>query len=163
MLKRQKLIAFAALCSSVSTEAYINSHELRRNFAGMKGLKKTGPSPPPTFGPQSIGSASQDCAIGKKNLGEPQHTHLSQAAINIDAGLADQRMRRTSSFPHAAHGMLSPEIVNRMDENTIHGRSNPAVNKFLHTYRRKGPMSCLEMLSDPEVLPHLTQAMRDIV
>jgi hypothetical protein len=24
-------------------------------------------------------------------------------------------------------------------------------------------MSCLEMLSDPEVLPHLTQAMRDIV
>lgn len=83
--------------------------------------------------------------------------------MNTDAGFAGPRRRRTSSLPGAAHGILSPEIVNRMDENTVNGRSNPAVENFLLTYKRKGPMSCLEMLSDPDVLPHLTQAMRDII
>eukprot|EP00980_Cylindrotheca_fusiformis_P006672 scaffold1391_cov123-Cylindrotheca_fusiformis.AAC.10 len=62
-----------------------------------------------------------------------------------------------------AHGILSPETVSRMDEITDGGDGNPAVTKFLSVYRRNGPMSCLEMLSDPEVLPHLTRAMRDIV
>jgi len=79
---------------------------------------------------------------------------------------ANSRRRKAASssspLPPAAHGILSPEIVSRMDENTANGRSNAAVDEFLQTYRRKGPMSCLEMLSDPEVLPHLTQAMRDI-
>ena len=159
VVKIKSLTVVAALCVLQGSEAYINSHDLRRNFAGMNGSKKSGLSPPGTFGPQNIVSTSHEA---NKNS-EPQQKGLSQAAINIDAGLAEQRMRRASSFPHAAHGMLSPEIVNRMDENTVNGRSNPAVGKFLHTYRRKGPMSCLEMLSDPEILPHLTQAMRDIV
>jgi hypothetical protein len=61
-----------------------------------------------------------------------------------------------------AHGILSPETVMRMDEVTRHHRSEALVN-FLETYRRDGPMSCLPMLSDPQVLPHLTNAMRDIV
>lgn len=65
------------------------------------------------------------------------------------------------SFP-TAHGILSPETVSRMDEMTNGGRGNEAVSTFLKTYRQKGPMSCLEMLSDPEILPHLTTAMRDI-
>mmetsp|Transcript_21906 Transcript_21906/g.52123 ORF Transcript_21906/g.52123 Transcript_21906/m.52123 type:complete len:162 (+) Transcript_21906:190-675(+) len=159
ILDKRCLTIAIAVCFISGTEAYTNSHDLRRNFAGVKGLKKSGASPPATFGPQSIGSTSQEV---KKNS-EPQQTGLSQAAINIDAGFPEPGMRRSPSFPHAAHGMLSPEIVNRMDENTMNGRSNLAVGKFLHTYRRKGPMSCLEMLSDPEILPHLTQAMRDIV
>lgn len=62
-----------------------------------------------------------------------------------------------------AHGILSPETVSRMEEITAGGDGNPAVTKFLSSYRRNGPMSCLEMLSDPEVLPHLTRAMRDII
>ena len=62
-----------------------------------------------------------------------------------------------------AHGILSPETVSRMDEMTAGGDGNPAVTRFLSSYRRNGPMSCLDMLSDPEVLPHLTNAMRDIV
>jgi hypothetical protein len=65
------------------------------------------------------------------------------------------------SFP-TAHGILSPETVSRMDETTSGGHGNEAVSMFLETYRRNGPMSCLEMLSDPDVLPHLTKAMRDI-
>lgn len=159
----KSLILFLALYCSASANAYINSHELRRNFAGMNGLKKSAPCTPPVFGPQQPGSSSQDSVIGKK-LSEPQQTGLAQAAINIDGGLGERCGRLPPpSGPHAAHGMLSPEIVARMDENTRNGRSNPAVESFLRTYRRRGPMSCLEMLSDSEILPHLTQAMRDIV
>ncbi len=65
------------------------------------------------------------------------------------------------SFP-TAHGILSPETVSRMNEMTNGGRGNEAVSTFLKTYRQNGPMSCLEMLSDPDILPHLTKAMRDI-
>lgn len=63
------------------------------------------------------------------------------------------------SFP-TAHGLLSPETVMRLDENCEH--KSDALRNFLDTYRRKGPLSCLPMLSDPDVLPHLTKAMRDI-
>ena len=65
------------------------------------------------------------------------------------------------SFP-TAHGILSPETVSRMNEMSSGGYGNEAVSMFLDSYRRNGPMSCLEMLSDPNVLRHLTKAMRDI-
>ena len=62
-----------------------------------------------------------------------------------------------------ANGLLSPETVFRMDEMTCGGSvGSEAVSNFLDTCRRHGPMSCLPMLSDPDVLPHLTAAMRDI-
>eukprot|EP00429_Kryptoperidinium_foliaceum_P066263 CAMPEP_0176067502 /NCGR_PEP_ID=MMETSP0120_2-20121206/33694_1 /TAXON_ID=160619 /ORGANISM="Kryptoperidinium foliaceum, Strain CCMP 1326" /LENGTH=117 /DNA_ID=CAMNT_0017401121 /DNA_START=193 /DNA_END=546 /DNA_ORIENTATION=+ len=61
-----------------------------------------------------------------------------------------------------AHGILSPETVSRMDEMTQGGLHNQAVSNFLSTYRKQGPMSCLPMLSDPEILPHLTKALRDM-
>lgn len=38
-----------------------------------------------------------------------------------------------------------------------------ALKQFLDRYRRKGPMSCLPMLSDPDILPHLTMAMRNVL
>lgn len=67
------------------------------------------------------------------------------------------------SFP-TAHGILSPETVMRMEEMVeFEGHSSEAVDRFLKQYRRHGPMSCLSMLSDPEVLPHLTKAMRNVV
>lgn len=68
------------------------------------------------------------------------------------------------SFP-TAHGLLSPETVMRMEEmvEMEGGHSSAAVGQFLRRYRRNGPMSCLSMLSDPDVLPHLTKAMRDVV
>lgn len=165
----KSLIVFLAIvCSTANINAYTNSHDLRRNFAGMSSLKKNKSPTASTsalFGPQHSGSSSQENCIGKKKASDPQQAGLSQAAINTDTGLPgrDRRSAPSSPLPNAAHGILSPETVARMDENTANGRSNPAVEDFLRTYRRKGPMSCLEMLSDPEVLPHLTQAMRDIV
>lgn len=60
-----------------------------------------------------------------------------------------------------AHGMLSPAIVMRLEELTrMHRHHNPALDSFLDSYYTKGPMSCVPMLSDPDVLPHLTMAMR---
>jgi hypothetical protein len=60
-----------------------------------------------------------------------------------------------------AHGLLSPETVMRMDFMTQGSRSEPLEYFFQH-YRRNGPMACLPFLSDMSVLPHLTEAMRDI-
>uniref|UniRef100_A0A7S2MMV0 Uncharacterized protein n=1 Tax=Helicotheca tamesis TaxID=374047 RepID=A0A7S2MMV0_9STRA len=66
------------------------------------------------------------------------------------------------SFP-TAHGLLSPETVIRMDEiASMKNQRNGAVAYFLDTYREYGPMACLPMLSDPALLPKLTEAMRDI-
>mmetsp|Transcript_11160 Transcript_11160/g.14931 ORF Transcript_11160/g.14931 Transcript_11160/m.14931 type:complete len:204 (-) Transcript_11160:341-952(-) len=63
-----------------------------------------------------------------------------------------------------AHGLLSPETVMRMEEITsLKNQRSGAVAYFLDTYREHGPMACLPMLSDPAVLPKLTEAMRDIV
>jgi len=64
-------------------------------------------------------------------------------------------------FP-TAHGLLSPETVMRMEVMTSRGRDR-AVDFFLETYRKEGPMACLPMLSDEDVLPRLTEAMRDII
>ena len=65
------------------------------------------------------------------------------------------------SFP-TAHGLLSPETVMRLEELTRKGHDSDALRNFLDQYHRKGPLSCLTLLSDPEVLPHLTSALRDV-
>ena len=65
---------------------------------------------------------------------------------------------------HTAHGLLSPEVVMRIADNAS-GREmelDGPLHRFLKTYRRRGPMACLPLLSDPTVLPELTRAMRDI-
>mmetsp|Transcript_876 Transcript_876/g.1717 ORF Transcript_876/g.1717 Transcript_876/m.1717 type:complete len:164 (+) Transcript_876:922-1413(+) len=62
-----------------------------------------------------------------------------------------------------AHGILSPETVKRMEELVDEDDRTEALNQFLERYRRQGPMSCLPMLSDPDVLPHLTNAMRNVL
>jgi hypothetical protein len=115
-----------------TSNAYTNSHDLRRKF-------------------------------GVTTPSSPQQKTVAHAAMDTTDPFGAPKRRRTMPSSNTAHGILSPETVSRMDENTLaNGRSNPAVEEFLSRYRRTGPMSCLEMLSDPEVLPHLTQAMRDI-
>lgn len=60
------------------------------------------------------------------------------------------------------HGILCPETVGKMETATHGGRNNRAVKAFLDRYHKQGPMSCMELLSDPEILPHLTTAMRHL-
>jgi len=61
----------------------------------------------------------------------------------------------------AAHGLLHPHTVSLLEEATSNVRS-PAVSFFLDTYREQGPMACLPLLSDSNVLPELTQVLRSI-
>jgi hypothetical protein len=63
---------------------------------------------------------------------------------------------------HTAHGLLSPETIMKL-EKSQNIKNSPALKMFLNQYRNDGPMSCLCMLSDPEILPHLTSAMRDLL
>ena len=65
----------------------------------------------------------------------------------------------------AANGLLSPQTVYRMKQTIMRNGGvvdNESIATFLETYERDGPMSCLSMLSDSNVLPHLTKAMRDL-
>jgi hypothetical protein len=84
----------------------------------------------------------------------PNHVQLSNSVLASCDTLP--------SFP-TAHGLLSPETVMRLEESIAGEVRSKALQDFLKTYRRHGPLSCLPMLSDPDVLPHLTQAMREIV
>jgi hypothetical protein len=59
-----------------------------------------------------------------------------------------------------AHGLLSPEVVMRIADNHDLDE-NGALFRFLKTYKSRGPMACLSMLGDPNVLPELTRAMRE--
>lgn len=60
-----------------------------------------------------------------------------------------------------AHGALSPEVVRRIADR-YDLEQDDALHGFLMTYKRKGPLACVPMLSDPAILPELTRAMREI-
>mmetsp|Transcript_44673 Transcript_44673/g.107721 ORF Transcript_44673/g.107721 Transcript_44673/m.107721 type:complete len:172 (-) Transcript_44673:541-1056(-) len=65
--------------------------------------------------------------------------------------------KQTCTGLRMAHGAICPETIAVFEKN-----SNPAIRRFVETYHKRGPLACEDLLSDPEVLPHLTRAMRDI-
>mmetsp|Transcript_20903 Transcript_20903/g.30908 ORF Transcript_20903/g.30908 Transcript_20903/m.30908 type:complete len:242 (-) Transcript_20903:238-963(-) len=101
------------------------------------------------------------------------HTSPSSSTLNSTFPPLSNSVLSSSdtlpSFP-TAHGLLSPETVLRMEnrmkmqqgggEEMVQFRT---VNMFLDRYKKEGPMACLPFLSDEEVLPRLTEAMRDIL
>ena len=60
-----------------------------------------------------------------------------------------------------AHGLLSPEVVTMIADANGELADGPLYD-FLKSYRSKGPMGCVWMLSDPDILGELTTAMREI-
>lgn len=103
----------------------------------------------------------------KKSFGSiSTRIHMVGSLVNDENGRLEGETR--SVIPKTcrqglAHGILCPETVNKMEASTFGGRNNRAVKAFLDRYHKQGPMSCMELLSDPEILPHLTTAMRDIL
>ena len=100
----------------------------------------------------------------------PSSTSTSRSTNNKESSTALPFMSSSVLSPsdtlpsfHTAHGMLSPEVVMRI-ANTYDGdlEVNSSLHNFLKTYKSKGPMACLGMLSDVEVLSELTRAMREI-
>ena len=62
----------------------------------------------------------------------------------------------------AAHGLLHPHTFMKLREQyELHGGGD-AIRQFLDTYLESGPMACIPCLSDPDILPQLTEAMRSI-
>jgi len=108
--------------------------------------------------PTSIGPSIREQQYKKTKQENTQRRYTTELSNSVL-----HECNTLPSFP-TAHGILSPETVMRMEEMVeFDGHTSEAVDGFLKQYRSNGPMSCLSMLSDPEVLPHLTRAMRDVV
>mmetsp|Transcript_35125 Transcript_35125/g.49894 ORF Transcript_35125/g.49894 Transcript_35125/m.49894 type:complete len:170 (+) Transcript_35125:364-873(+) len=101
----------------------------------------------------------------QKILSTTRPMHLDQPIMQHSLALShSSALSASETLPTFAtsNGLLSPETVTKLDQMTAAGERNEAISLFLDTYRQKGPMSCLHLLSDPDVLPHLTEAMRDL-
>lgn len=100
---------------------------------------------------------------------QPQHTttaFMASASATMDltssVDLVFDRPDALLPYFQVASGLLSPQTVKKLDDKArISNNFNSAIYLFLDTYKRCGPMACLPMLSDPQVLPHLTRALRD--
>lgn len=158
--------AIASACNIGTSEAFMES--LPQNCI---------PSNPIVAGPSRIVTAlnyamsnhpssktgpmvSQAFFTSSKTSRSPSKQHNSRSSMPLsNSVLSDSDT--LPAFP-TAHGLLSPETVMRMEVMTMRGRDK-ALDTFLDTYRKDGPMACLPMLSDKNILPRLTEAMRDII
>ena len=95
---------------------------------------------------------------------DPRSTSGRKRTISFSHSVVRNRDGMSSWGGPVAQGLLSPSTVARLEEFTrLRQNRSPALDSFLDSYYTKGPMSCVSMLSDPDVLPHLTSAMRDII
>jgi hypothetical protein len=116
----------------------------------------TPPSPP--------ASQNQQPITAQKMLKNPGTPRVMESSRKSKSKLSQSVLASCDTLPSfpTAHGLLSPETVMRLEELTSRGHRSEALVGFLKNYRKHGPLSCIPMLSDPDVLPHLTEAMRDI-
>jgi len=112
----------------------------------------------PTASPES----PKESSTKRNMLKNPGHTGRVKNTRRTDTmKLSNSVLASCDTLPSfkTAHGLLSPETVHQLEEMEYR---NDAINLFLRTYRKQGPLACQQLLSDPDVLPHLTRAMRDI-
>ena len=99
-------------------------------------------------------------SISKNSSGSSSRARKSKSAL---PAMSQSVLAESDTLPRfsTAHGLLSPEVVMRIaDSNDL--EMDGALHRFLKTYKSRGPLACLSMLSDPEILPELTRAMRDV-
>jgi hypothetical protein len=92
-----------------------------------------------------------------------QKTSAMAASNMYDSAWLNPSDTALPSF-HTSNGLLSPQTVKRIEKantDSCGSSRNDAVGYFIETYKGFGPMACLPILSDPDVLPELTRAMRD--
>lgn len=103
-----------------------------------------------------VPGSSQERTVNKSSK-------TSLTAMIRDSGSSSTVESDTLPEFKTVHGMLSPRTVYLLEESYEAGSGCEEVGHFLKTYKQKGPMSCIQYLSDPVVLPALTKAMRDSV
>ena len=122
--------------------------------------------PPVTmYVPANTPTTETPSITAQKMLKIPGTPGLSNSPRKSTVKLSQSVLASCDTLPsfRTAHGILSPETVQRMEEIVDEEDRSEALKQFLDRYRRQGPMSCLPMLSDPDILPHLTMAMRNVL
>jgi hypothetical protein len=173
------LIALALSASTAVVDAWSQNQKI---FGSPRTLRRKSSSSTPHTVLGSPAQSSQPSSLPTTSRTMLQYTNNNNYKVKNPSAQqqpkASERSTKTKllnsvlascdtlpSF-RTAHGLLSPETVMRLEamrsSSTPRNNKNQALTAFLHTYRTKGPLSCVPMLSDPDVLPHLTLAMRDI-
>lgn len=128
-----------------------NHHESSSRVIGHM-LKKNNDALNSNSSSSSQHQHSQHYFHNKKVNGE-----VAKASHEVDGSAYRPRLQHCVAGLRMAHGAICPETIAIFEKN-----SNPAIQRFVETYHTRGPLACEDLLSDPEVLPHLTKAMRDI-
>lgn len=155
-----------------TTDAYTFGSSSLSNFGGNRRVYQA-----PASIRKSSGGKSRGVRKEREN-GSPVtlYLHRSQGSISSSRVSRSKKTRLPAmshsvladsdilpSF-HTAHGILSPEVVMRIDDtHRSHLEAGEPLDRFLTKYKKEGPMACLPLLSDPCVLPELTKAMRDVM
>jgi hypothetical protein len=131
----------------------------QKAFRSPRGKKST-----LRYMPPSTSSSQIPHITAQKMLKNPGSPRMLETTRKSSVKLSNSVLASCDTLPSfpTAHGILSPETVMRMERLNSHGHRSDALDSFLDTYRQHGPLSCLPMLSDPDVLPYLTEAMRDV-
>jgi hypothetical protein len=131
----------------------------QKAFRSPRGKKST-----LRYMPPSTSSSQIPHITAQKMLKNPGSPRMLETTRKSSVKLSNSVLASCDTLPSfpTAHGILSPETVMRMQRLNSQGHRSDALDSFLDTYRQHGPLSCLPMLSDPDVLPYLTEAMRDV-
>jgi hypothetical protein len=131
----------------------------QKAFRSPRGKKST-----LRYMPPSTSSSQIPHITAQKMLKNPGSPRMLETTRKSSVKLSNSVLASCDTLPSfpTAHGILSPETVMRMQRLNSQGHRSDALDSFLDTYRLHGPLSCLPMLSDPDVLPYLTEAMRDV-
>jgi hypothetical protein len=168
------------LCKSPSVGAYVckpfSTGYLQTPRKQRSSLQMYVPSSTPTSQTQAM--------VAKKMLGDNRNQHTKktpppQASGKVSRSSLRASSHTTSTFSatspetaiassdvlpsfRAAHGLLHPHTFMKLRDQYEHNGGGDAIRYFLDTYEEYGPMACIPCLSDPDVLPKLTEAMRAI-
>ena len=153
---------FTLILSLHASSGFVVTHgpgprvETARAFAPRKSLVMYMPSSTPT--------SQTPPMTAQKILTVPGVTSSKDHRIATPLALSPSVLAScdTISSFRTAHGLLSPETVMRLEKMFPEGERSSALSLFLSTFRKNGPISCLDMLSNPDILPHLTTALRDL-
>lgn len=142
---------------------YLPSGILTSQTHSMIGKKSAGES----FGIRSRGSLRYPYTLDERYQGV---RYQPKRGLQVDSNeLRNRKKSRSTSLSavsnsnHEVHGLLHPHTVTKLQERFDNGEiKSQAVNYFLDTYERFGPMACIPCLADPQVLPVLTEALREL-
>ena len=150
-----RVVLVAIICALGGVEAWSTN---QKNFStSRQNTAFVGKPSNPPAAPQSPTERSTK----RKMLKNPAHTGRLKTTRRPDMKLSGSVLASCDTLPSfkTSHGLLSPETVMQLEDMDYR---NDAITLFLRTYRQQGPLACQQLLSDPDVLPHLTKALRDI-